>query len=385
VRDFDDDLWFSAIHANELRWPKYQIVLADEVQDFNIAQQVMLSKLAEAGAKIVAVGDPHQAIYRFRGADGGAFAGLSSMLKELSEDKDVEKGLTANFRSRQAIIDLANEEGREADHVSNLVKGRQFKEEPGRLGKGQATKDEQTYDDAFDTLGKEWRDMGEVRQTAFLSRTNEPLLHAALRLLAKGIPFIILGTDLAKELNAHITKLSDLFFLNKDADIVDLQDRMKGYNEEQQDKYAGKAAYTGKMKMLKEITEAMDAAIGQFIAEQQQGNIGEFRRWLESKFGGLDIEKGGKAGRDARAEYKRQVKELNPVILSTVHKSKGLQFHRVYILRDDMWPHPRSTREEDLEQEYNNKYIGRTRAEDELHILKLKGQPGYKEGGESEM
>ena len=67
------------------------------------------------------------------------------------------------------------------------------------------------------------------------------------------------------------------------------------------------------------------------------------------------------------------------MILTTVHKSKGLQFSRVYILRDDLWPHPRSKREEDLAQEMNNKYIGRTRAEDELHILDLEGQPGYKD------
>jgi DNA helicase II / ATP-dependent DNA helicase PcrA len=79
----------------------------------------------------------------------------------------------------------------------------------------------------------------------------------------------------------------------------------------------------------------------------------------------------------ARAEYKKQLKEQNPVILSTVHKSKGLQFQRVYILRDDLWPHPRASRQEDLSQELNNKYIGRTRAEDETHVLTLKGQPGY--------
>lgn len=377
VRDFDDDLWFSAIHADELNWPKYDVVLADEVQDFNVAQQIILKKLAEKGAKIVAVGDPNQAIYRFRGADNGSFSALSNMLTSASGNKDVEQQLTSNFRSRQAIIDLSNDEGRESGHVSNLVKGRPFKEEPGRIGRGQATKHEIKYDDAFHTLDQEMKEMGEVKQTAFLARTNEPLVHASLRLMKQGTPFVILGKDIANDLNKHIDKIIGLFFLKDNSSIEELETSLAGYQEDQLDKHSGKAAMSGKLKELKETTEAMISAIGQFREEKAEGTIMDFRRWLRSKFGGLDIEKSGSEGDKARAEYKRLVKELNPVILSTVHKSKGLQFQRVYILRDDLWPHPRSTRDEDLAQELNNKYIGRTRAEDELHILDLKGQPGY--------
>lgn len=377
MRDFDDDLWFSAIHADELNWPKYDVVLADEVQDFNVAQQIILKKLGEKGAKIVAVGDPNQAIYRFRGADNGAFSGLSQMLKDSSHDKDVEQGLTANFRSRQAIIDMSNEEGRESGHVSNLVKGRPFKEDPGRIGKGQATKYEVKYDDAFNTLHQEMKDMGEVKQTAFLARTNEPLVHASLRLMKQGTPFIILGKDIANDLNKHIDKIIGLFFLQNNSSIDELQSSLSGYHEDQSDQHSGKAAMSGKLKELKETTEAMLSAIDQFREETPEGTVADFRKWLRSKFGGLDIEKSGREGDAAREEYKKQVKEQNPVILSTVHKSKGLQFQRVYILRDDLWPHPRSTRDEDLAQELNNKYIGRTRAEDELHVVTLKGQPGY--------
>lgn len=378
-RDFDDDLWFAAIHADELKWPKYEVVFADEVQDFNVAQQIILKKLAENGAKIVAVGDPNQAIYRFRGADSNAFGQLSDMLKAQSHEKDVEQEITQNFRSRQAVIDMSNEEGRKTGHVSNLVKGRAFKEGPGKLGKGVATNGEVNYEQAFETLNSEMRDMGEVKQTAFLSRTNEPLVHASLRLMKDGIPFIILGKDIAGDLDKHIKKIIDLFKLNNFSSVDELLMAMRNHNEEQVDKHSGKAAMSGKLKELKEITDALSSAAEQFIQESPNGNIDSLKRWLSDKFGGLDLEKSGAQGDADRAEYKKKVKELNPVILSTVHKSKGFQFQRVYILRDDMWPHPRSTRQEDLEQEMNNKYIGRTRAEDELHVLELKGQPGVKE------
>lgn len=375
VRDFDDDLWYSAIHADELVWPKYEVVLADEVQDFNVAQRIILQKLAEQGAKIVAVGDPNQSIYRFRGADSNAFSQLKQTLQDASKNKDVEQQLTANFRSRQAIIDLANREGEEAGHVSNLKKGREFASGPGKLGEGKATTYELNYDDAFNNLKDEKTKMGELmRQTAFISRTNEPLVHASLRLMKEGVPFVILGKDLVEDITKHIDKIINLFKLTKDTDVDVLQEKLETYQEEQIEKFGDKTAKAGVLKELKETTDAMLSALEQFIQENEQGSIYQFKQWLASKFGGIDIEKA-----EGKKELDKKIKELNPVILTTVHKSKGLQFSRVYILRDDLWPHPRAKRQEDLEQEMNNKYIGRTRAEDELHILDLKGQPGYKD------
>jgi superfamily I DNA/RNA helicase len=384
-RDFDDDLWFSAIHADELNWPKYDVVLADEVQDFNVAQKIILKKLAEKGAKIVAVGDPNQSIYRFRGSDSEAFYGLRDMLKSMSHDKNVEHGLTANFRSRQAIIDMANDEGAASGHVSNLIKGKPFKETPGKIGKGQATKYDVTYEQAFDTLKKEISDMGEIKQTAFLARTNEPLVHASLKLMKDNVPFVILGKDIANDLNKHVDKIINLFRLSNNSSVMELEANLASYRDEQVDQHSGKAAMAAKLKQLSETTDAMLSAIEQFREEKESGSVYDFRMWMRSKFGGLDIEKSGREGDLARAEYKKKLEEQNPVILSTVHKSKGLQFQRVYILRDDLWPHPSATRDADLSQEMNNRYIGRTRAEDELNILKLKGQPGYRDPSEKKM
>lgn len=380
-RDFDDDLWFSAIHANELRWPKYSVVLVDEVQDFNTAQKIVLHKLSEQGAKIVAVGDPNQAIYGFRGADNNSFANITNMLRDNSENKDVEMPLTKNFRSRQAIIDLTNAEGEESGHVSNLVKGRDFKEGPGKIGAGEATKYEKTYNDAFNTLKSEMKDMGETKPTAFLSRTNDPLIHAGLKLMKDNIPFTIIGKDISSDLIKHIDKVINMFRLKNNDSAVDLNQSIVTYTTEQNDRHRGKAAMTGQLKELKETSEAILAALGQFMEEKEDASIYDFRKWLKEKFNGIDLEEGGVRGEAARKEFKRQQEMLNPVILSTVHKSKGLQFQRVYILRDDLWPHPKASRPNELAQEMNNKYIGRTRAEDELHILDLPGQPGYKNKG----
>jgi DNA helicase-2/ATP-dependent DNA helicase PcrA len=50
-----------------------RFILADEFQDANFAQVKILARLAGAEGNIFAVGDPDQAIYRFRGASSAAF------------------------------------------------------------------------------------------------------------------------------------------------------------------------------------------------------------------------------------------------------------------------------------------------------------------------
>jgi DNA helicase II / ATP-dependent DNA helicase PcrA len=50
-----------------------RFILADEFQDANFAQVRILGRLAGANGNIFAVGDPDQAIYRFRGASSAAF------------------------------------------------------------------------------------------------------------------------------------------------------------------------------------------------------------------------------------------------------------------------------------------------------------------------
>src|ERR1700722_2617767 len=50
-----------------------RFILADEFQDANFAQIQILARLAGTEGNIFAVGDPDQAIYRFRGASSAAF------------------------------------------------------------------------------------------------------------------------------------------------------------------------------------------------------------------------------------------------------------------------------------------------------------------------
>lgn len=80
--------------------PRFLYVLVDEYQDCTAAQRLLLAKLAEAGAHIVVVGDSHQALYGFNGAEP---ARLRSFLPQVDESH-----LNRSFRLTRETAALAN-------------------------------------------------------------------------------------------------------------------------------------------------------------------------------------------------------------------------------------------------------------------------------------
>lgn len=311
----------------------------------------------------------HNSLYRFRGADSNSFNNIQSELEAQSNGKKIAKKLTSNFRSRKEILDFANEE----THVKNLKAGKKFKD-----GKsGIVSKFQMSYTAPFETLSKEVSD-GKLMETAFIARTNEPLIHAALKLLSNNVPFVILGKDIAKDL---IKSLNDIIkkFKLKDTDPTrDLTLSVDKFVQEKNEKFGESIAKKEYLKELKEVSDAILATLDQFHSEKGGGNqylsIGEYKKWINVKLGGFDIEESEKDYQN----YKAKMEKEKPVVLTTAHRSKGLEFDRVFILRYDQFPHSKAKRDKDLVQEENARYVAITRAKDEVHILKLEGQPGYR-------
>jgi DNA helicase-2/ATP-dependent DNA helicase PcrA len=79
-----------------------RFILVDEFQDVNFAQVKLLSTLAGAQGNIFAVGDPDQAIYRFRGASSAAF---DLFYRQFPAAQRVVLGV--NRRSRAPILSCA--------------------------------------------------------------------------------------------------------------------------------------------------------------------------------------------------------------------------------------------------------------------------------------
>ena len=76
-------------------------------------------------------------------------------------------------------------------------------------------------------------------------------------------------------------------------------------------------------------------------------------------------------------ELNRQSKEnqteKNGVVISTMHSSKGLEFDRVFLpdINEDVIPHKKSIKEEDIEEERRMFYVAATRARKYLHVFSV--------------
>src|SRR5437762_5215259 len=108
--DFDDMLMLTVDvlqrfpEARE-KWSKaFRYVLVDEYQDTNHAQYVLLQLLAEQHQNLMAVGDPDQSIYAFRGAD---IRNIMEFERDFPNTKVIP--LEQNYRSTNTILQVAND------------------------------------------------------------------------------------------------------------------------------------------------------------------------------------------------------------------------------------------------------------------------------------
>lgn len=79
-----------------------RFILIDEFQDSNVAQIELTALLAGAEQNVFAVGDPDQAIYRFRGATSGAFEEFARRFPKLQRGR-----LERNHRSLAPILETS--------------------------------------------------------------------------------------------------------------------------------------------------------------------------------------------------------------------------------------------------------------------------------------
>jgi DNA helicase-2/ATP-dependent DNA helicase PcrA len=170
--DFDDQLYMPTLFGAQ--FPRYPTVLVDEAQDLSALNHLMLGKLV--GARLIAVGDPNQAIYGFRGAHKSSMSLLGEQFNCL------ELGLTTSFRCPIAVVERARFRVPQMNYPSWA--------KPGKV----------------ERLG-EWGASHIVDGSAIICRNNAPIFDLALKLLKQGRTPKILGNDLAAGLLKQMKKL----------------------------------------------------------------------------------------------------------------------------------------------------------------------------------
>ena len=88
---------------------RYAVVLLDEYQDTSIAQRVLLQRIFGSGHPVMAVGDPCQAIYGWRGASVDNIEDFPRHFPPEGDDRVAARfTLSQNRRSGPSILEVAN-------------------------------------------------------------------------------------------------------------------------------------------------------------------------------------------------------------------------------------------------------------------------------------
>lgn len=305
IIDFTDMIYWPV--KWNLTLNKYQFVLVDEVQDMSPMQRAMIQMIT--GGRVFIVGDPHQAIYHWAGADSDSFE------RSVDQFDCTVYPLTITRRCSQLVT----------QHAANLVEA--FKC-PADHPQGKVLWLE-------DSRLTEYAAPGDF----ILCRLKSPLVAAALAFIAAGKPATILGSEIGKALISILEKIER----RKGYTFPTLIDDLLSYEEERVEHYNKRND-----QAMAENVRDQCAALRVVIENAQANDLMAVKYRIETLFS-------NDQGIDGK------------ITLGTIHKTKGLEARRVFIMKPDKLPLRYENQiPEAVIQEGNLDYVARTRAIEEL-------------------
>ncbi len=217
---FDDQMSLAADIAQNfedvgaLERGKYTVVLLDEYQDTSQSQVRMLSSLYGAGHPVMAVGDPSQAIYTWRGASAGTMASFHKYFPKAQGQTGIEQfSLPTTFRNDTIILNAANA-------ISAQIKadgGQQVVELEARDGAGAgelAYGIYETVETESQAIGEYFKALwnpGDNKSFAVLVRKRSQIASIENALREQGLPVEVIGIGGL----IHIPEVADVVTLMK--------------------------------------------------------------------------------------------------------------------------------------------------------------------------
>lgn len=302
--DFDDMLYLVVKEGVSL--PKFDWVFVDEAQDTNAIQRAILRKIMRPTSRLVAVGDPAQAIYGFRGADSDSLGLIAS------EFNATTLPLSVSYRCAQSVVNYARQ------WVGHILPA------------------DTAPEGTVDTMGDWSIDMLEPRDLV-VCRVTKPLIALGYKMLKARKPVRILG----KEIGDGLIKLIEK---QRAKGIDRLVEKLGIYRERE----IQKAVAAKKEAKASAVADKVDAILCLIDSmDENDRTVPALVATIRSLF------------EDVR----------NATTLCTIHKSKGLEADRVFWLNRSACPSKWARQPWQQQQEKNLCYVAATRAKSALVIV----------------
>lgn len=304
--DFDDQLYLPVLWR--LPVPPKAWVLVDEAQDTNPVRRALLDMLAIEQGRLLAVGDPKQAIYGFTGASYDAIAQIAETWSAR------ELPLSICYRCARAIVAYAQKLVPYLEPAPDAPQG------------------------TVETISVRQAQRQLTSADAVLCRNNAPLIGLAYELIAQGTPCQVLGRDIGTSLRQLVDRL-------KATGLDDLGRRLEEYRRRETQKYRDRDQLA-KVDAINDRVDCVETIIDHL--DEDRMTLDGLRDALDRMFGDTVTQK---------------------LTLSTIHKAKGREWPQVAVLRPDLLPAPWAKQAWQREQEQNLQYVAYTRAKSALYLL----------------
>ncbi len=319
IIDFTDQIYLPFI-MNLKAQKKYGFVFVDECQDLSKAQVKTVEKYLREGGRLLAVGDPYQAIYGFAGADCNSFERVKS-----SFNCKVLR-LTDCFRCPQAVIKLAQP-------LRSDING--FKDYPGKIYK----------------IPSREVIVNIKEGDLVICRTRQPLRALALKLINED-----------HKVKIHPDELQE--FMGDYQKNFTPQELRKILNDQSIESFFENAKERNNKRINRENQNA-DAIIRKILIKEKIDTMVATLNFLKKKY--YDWHLNTLESILKRLKLLLSSPSENAIRISTIHRAKGLENDRVFILEYDKLPPARDLEWENI-QERNLHYVALTRPKEELYL-----------------
>lgn len=322
--DYTDMIWMPHIYDLHLQECEYDFIMVDECQDLNVAERNLVLRCLKKGGRLIAVGDSNQCIYGFSGSDPDSFRAIQSI------PNTVSMPLSISYRCPESVVKFAQ-------NLVPSIEAKQGAEEGVIL-------DCVSLDDVHD---------GDM----VLCRNNAPLLQVYCKLLEQGKRAYIRGSDVGKNLqNIVIGTHKDYLHTNLKRDGVFI-------------------------RLYEDLFNSRKAIMERYGISQEDAMKHETIQAKLDMIRALEV-----LGADLTTteELTKKIEDIFPkndkgegIMLSTVHKAKGLEADNVFIACASLMPSKSALDEWQVQQERNLMYVAYTRAKKVLGFLNEEETPDF--------